>query len=141
MLTEELVKAWEIENGEINQGEWVLMRSDWDKRFQEEKKFLNSDEKGLHSPGPSPDCIKYLLSKKIVGWGSQCIGTDAGQAGRMDPPFPAHNLLHRDNCFGLASLANLDQLPAKGAILIASPLKIERGTGSPIRALALVPIE
>ena len=38
-----------------------------------------------------------------------------------------------------ASLANLDKLPPKGAILIAAPLKIERGTGSPIRALALVP--
>jgi kynurenine formamidase len=48
-------------------------------------------------------------------------------------------LLHRDNCFGLASLTNLDKLPAKGAILIAAPLKIENGTGSPIRALALVP--
>jgi kynurenine formamidase len=57
----------------------------------------------------------------------------------MEPPYPAHNLLHRDNCFGLASLANLDKLPAKGAILIAAPLKIERGTGSPIRALALIP--
>ncbi len=56
----------------------------------------------------------------------------------MDPPFPAHNLLHKNNCFGLASLANLDKLPAKGAILIAAPLKIERGTGSPIRAMALV---
>jgi kynurenine formamidase len=57
----------------------------------------------------------------------------------MDPPYPAHNLLHRDNCFGLASLANLDKLPAKGAILIIAPLKIKRGTGSPIRAMALAP--
>jgi kynurenine formamidase len=82
--------------------------------------------------------VEYLLSRKIVGWGSQCIGTDAGQAGGMTPPFPAHNLLHRDNCFGLASLANLDKLPAKGAIMVCAPLKIARGTGSPIRALALV---
>jgi isatin hydrolase len=83
--------------------------------------------------------IDYLLAKGIVGWGSQCIGTDAGQAGGMTPPFPAHNLLHKNNCYGLASLANLDRLPAKGAILIAAPLKIAKGTGSPIRALALVP--
>jgi kynurenine formamidase len=83
--------------------------------------------------------IDYLIGKGIVGWGSQCIGTDAGQAGGMTPPFPAHNLLHKANRYGLASLANLDKLPPKGAILIAAPLKIERGTGSPIRALALVP--
>ncbi|RVC32538.1 cyclase family protein, partial [Mesorhizobium sp. M4A.F.Ca.ET.090.04.2.1] len=48
-------------------------------------------------------------------------------------------LMHKANRYGLASLCNLDQLPPKGAILIAAPLKIEHGTGSPIRALALVP--
>ena len=138
LLTADGVKAWEAEHGEIGAGEWVVMRTDWDKR-EGEAEFLNTDENGPHSPGPTPDCIEYLLSKKIVGWGTQCIGTDAGQAGGMEPPYPAHNLLHRDNCFGLASLANLSKLPPKGAILIAAPLKIENGTGSPIRALALVP--
>ncbi|XDA97383.1 cyclase family protein [Sulfitobacter sp. LCG007] len=138
LLTAEMVKDWEAEHGDIGKGEWVVMRTDWDRRSGDEAAFLNADETGPHSPGPTPDCIEYLLSKGIVGWGTQCIGTDAGQAGAMDPPFPAHNLLHRDNCFGLASLANLDRLPPKGAILIAAPLKIERGTGSPIRALALM---
>lgn len=47
----------------------------------------------------------------------------------MSPPYPAHNFLHRDNCFGLASLVNLDELPAKGAISMAAPLKIEHGRG------------
>jgi len=139
LLTADLIKAWEAEHGAIGAGEWVVMRTDWDNRAHDESLFLNTDETGPHSPGPTPDAIEYLLSKKIVGWGTQCIGTDAGQAGGMEPPYPAHNLLHRDNCFGLASLTNLSKLPAKGAILIAAPLKIERGTGSPIRALALVP--
>ncbi len=143
LLTAAHVKAWEAEHGEILPGEWVVMRTDWDKRSHDEELFLNEDpdpyEDGSHSPGPDTDCIDYLLSKGIVGWGSQCIGTDAGMAGKFSPPFPAHNFLHRDNCFGLASLTNLDQLPPKGAILIAAPLKIEKGTGSPIRALALVP--
>lgn len=139
LLTADGVKAWEAQHGAIGAGEWVVMRTDWDKRAHDEDLFLNADETGPHSPGPTPDCIDYLLSKKIVGWGTQCIGTDAGQAGGMTPPYPAHNLLHKENCFGLASLANLDKLPAKGAILIAAPLKIKRGTGSPIRALALAP--
>jgi len=139
LLTPEHVKAWEAEHGEIKAGEWVVMRTDWDSRAHSEELYLNADENGPHSPGPTPECIEYLLSKKIVGWGTQCIGTDAGQAGGMEPPFPAHNFLHRDDCFGLASLANLDKLPAKGAILIAAPLKLKDGTGSPIRALALVP--
>jgi kynurenine formamidase/selenocysteine lyase/cysteine desulfurase len=139
LLTADGVRAWELAHGEIGPGEWVVMRTDWDRRADSESEFLNADENGPHSPGPTPDCIDYLLSKGIVGWGSQCIGTDAGLAADMSPPFPAHTMLHRDNCFGLASLANLDQLPPRGAILIATPLKIRNGTGSPIRALALVP--
>ena len=143
LLTAQHVKVWEAQNGEINPGEWVLMRTDWDKRSNDEELFLNDDpdpfEDGSHSPGPTTECMDYLLSKGIVGWGTQCIGTDAGMAGKFNPPYPAHNYLHRDNCFGLASLTNLDQLPAKGAVLMASPLKIENGTGSPMRALALVP--
>jgi len=75
----------------------------------------------------------------IVGWGNRCFGTDARRAGGMTPPCPAHNLLHKANRYGLARLANLDKLPPKGAILIAAPLKIKTGTGSPIRALALMP--
>ena len=143
LLTADHIKEWESQNGEIGKGEWVVMRTDWDARADDEDSFLGTDpdprRDGFHSPGPSTDCVDYLLSRGIVGWGSQSIGTDAGMAGSFSPPFPAHNHLHRDNCFGLASLANLDRLPPKGAILIAAPLKIENGTGSPVRALALVP--
>ncbi len=140
LLTPDHVLAWEAAHGEIQPGDWVVMRTDWDSRARDAALFLNEDAEGkAHSPGPTPECMDLLLARGIVGWGTQCIGTDAGLAGDFSPPYPAHNLLHRDNCFGLASLANLDQLPPKGAILIAAPLKIERGTGSPIRALALVP--
>ena len=47
--------------------------------------------------------------------------------------------MHQANKYGLASLCNLDKLPARGAILVVAPLKIQHGTGSPLRALALVP--
>lgn len=139
LLTADGVRAWEAKHGEINPGEWVLMRTDWDKRNHSEELFLNADSQGPHSPGPTVDCIEYILERGAIGWGTQCIGTDAGQAGGMNPPFPAHNLMHKADKYGLASLCNLDKLPPKGAILIAAPLKIVRGTGSPVRALALAP--
>jgi kynurenine formamidase len=139
LLTVDHVKAWEAEHGAIGAGEWAVMRSDWDKRAHDEALFLNADAAGPHTPGPTAEAIAYLIGKGIVGWGSQCIGTDAGQAAGMTPPFPAHHLLHASNRYGLASLANLDRLPPRGAILFAAPLKIRNGTGSPIRALALVP--
>lgn len=138
LLTVDHIKAWEAEHGAINPGEWVVMRTDWDQYAGDEARYLNADENGPHTPGPTAEAIQYLIGKGIVGWGTQCIGTDAGLAGGMTPPFPAHNLLHANDRFGLASLANLSKLPAKGAILIAAPLKIANGTGSPIRALALV---
>ena len=139
LLTAERIKAWEAEHGAINAGEWVVMRTDWYKRNGSEAEFLNADETGPHTPGPTQDAIEYLISRDVMGWGSETIGTDAGSAGGMPVPFPAHTLMHKANKYGLASLCQLDRLPPKGAILIAAPLKIQHGTGSPIRALALVP--
>lgn len=139
LLTVAHLKAWEAEHGEIKAGEWVLMRTDWDQHNRDEARFLNADETGPHTPGPNAEVIQYLMEeKKALGWGTQCIGTDAGMAGGFEIPFPAHNLLHKHNRYGLASLTNLDKLPPKGAILVSAPLKIVRGTGSPVRALALV---
>jgi kynurenine formamidase len=138
LLSADGVRAWEKKHGDIAKGTWVVMRTDWYHRNGSEKEFLNADEKGPHSPGPTVDCIEYILSKGAIGWGSETVGTDAGAAGGMTPPFPAHNLMHKSNRYGLASLCNLDKLPAKGAILIAAPLKLVNGTGSPLRVLALV---
>jgi len=139
LLTVDGVKAWEKTHGDIPAGCWVLMRTDWYKRNGSEDTFLNADDKGPHSPGPAAETIHYLVSKGVIGWGSEAIGTDAGSAGGMDPPFPAHTFMHKNNRYGLASLCQLDKLPPKGAILIAAPLKIVKGTGSPLRVLAIVP--
>ncbi len=139
LLTADHIKAWEAEHGAIRKGEWVLMRTDWYKRNESEAEFLNADETGPHTPGPTADAIEYVISTGAIGWGSETIGTDAGQAGGMEPPFPAHSLMHQANRYGLASLSGLDRLPPKGATLIAAPLKIKHGTGSPTRVLALIP--
>ena len=58
LLTADLVKAWEAEHGEINEGEWVVLRSDWYKRAGSKDDFLNVNETGPHSPGPTVDCIE-----------------------------------------------------------------------------------
>lgn len=139
LLTREHVLAWEAEHGRIPAGSWLLMRTDWSKRKGREA-FLNIREDGAHSPGFTPDCVRFLaFERDVLGVGVECVGTDAGQAASFDPPFPAHNIMHGSGRFGLASLANLDQLPPTGAIVIAAPLKIVEGSGSPARVLALVP--
>jgi len=54
------------------------------------------------------------------------------------PPYPAHFYMHGKGRYGLQCLANLDQLPPKGALIVSPPLKIKGGSGSPLRVLALV---
>jgi kynurenine formamidase len=138
LLTPKHIMAWEKKHGEIPAGSWVLMRTDWSKR-QDPAHFLNMKEDGPHVPGPNADAIRFLVEERNVnGWGVEAVGTDAGQAFSFEPAFPAHALMHGANKFGLASLCNLDRLPPTGAILITAPLKIENGSGSPLRVLALV---
>ncbi|AXK79909.1 cyclase family protein [Pseudolabrys taiwanensis] len=132
------IQAWEAKYGRIPDGAWVLMRTDWSKRTDPEK-FLNMKEDGPHTPGPSTAAITFLVKERNVnGWGVEAVGTDHGQAFAFEPAFPAHNLMHGAKKLGLASLTNLDQLPPTGALLITPPLKIEKGSGSPLRVLALV---
>ena len=137
LLTPEFIESWEARHGEIPDRSWVLMRTDWSKRPSIE--YLNMREDGAHTPGPSAEAIKYLIDKRnIRGFGTETVGTDAGQATDLSPPYPAHYLLHGANRYGLQCLANLDRLPPTGAILICPPLKIKHGSGSPLRVLALV---
>jgi kynurenine formamidase len=139
LLTVDSIKEWEKEHGEIESGTWVLLRTDWYKRNSSADTFLNADAAGPHYPGPTAEAIQYLVSKGVIGWGSEAVATEAGGAGGWNPPFPAHHYMHGANRCGLASLCHLDQLPPKGAVLIAAPLKFIDGTGSPVRALAIVP--
>ena len=139
LLTPERLEAWEAEHGRIPAGAWVLLRTGWSRRT-DAVSFVNAREDGPHSPGFDARTSKILAGdRKVLGVGVETIGTDAGQAGRFDPPFPNHATMHGAGRFGLASLCNLDQLPATGAIVVAAPLKIVNGSGSPLRVLALVP--
>jgi kynurenine formamidase len=136
LLTPQRVEQWEQTYGRIEAGSWLLMRTDWSKRSGAD--FANMQDDGSHVPGPHPDLVPFLARERdVIGFGSEGVGTDAGQAYRFDPPFPCHSIMHGSNKFGLASLANLDQLPPKGALLITAPLKIVGGSGSPCRVLAL----
>lgn len=138
LLTRRHVEAWEAQYGAVPAGSWVLFRTDWSKRT-DPAAFLNAHDDGPHVPGPDPDCVRYLAyERNVTGFGVESVGTDAGQAFAFEPPFPAHALMHGSNKFGLASLCNLDLLPPTGALIVTAPLKIEKGSGSPLRVLALV---
>ncbi|MEX6724303.1 cyclase family protein [Parapedomonas caeni] len=137
LLEVEHIKAWEARHGAIPAKSWVLLRTDWSKRDVEA--YTNRREDGAHTPGPSTAAVRYLVEERdVLGFGVETIGTDAGQAHLLEPPYPAHTLLHGAGRYGLQCLENLDRLPATGAVIVAAPLKIRDGSGSPLRVLALV---
>ncbi|MBI1875500.1 MAG: cyclase family protein [Acidobacteria bacterium] len=139
LLTPERIEAWEQEHGRIPGGAWVLLRSGWSRR-SDPASFFNVAADGPHSPGPDARASQLLAhDRDVLGIGVETVGTDAGRAGTFDPPFPNHTIMHGAGKFGLASLCNLDQLPPTGAVVIAAPLKIVEGSGSPLRVLAITP--
>jgi kynurenine formamidase len=132
------LRVFEAVHGRIPPRSWVLMRSDWSKRI-DPVAFQNMDETGQHTPGPDVEAVRFLIEERdVIGFGTETIGTDAGQAGHFRPPYPCHALMHGSGRYGLQCLANLDLLPPTGAVIIAAPLKVRRGSGSPLRVLALV---
>ncbi len=138
LLTAETIRTWEGRHGQIPAGSWVLMRTDWSRR--DPQAFLNVTGTGPHTPGFDLSASRLLaVDRDVLGVGVETVGTDAGQAATFDPPFPNHAIMHGAGKFGLASLCNLDQLPATGAVVIAAPLKLVNGSGSPVRVLAITP--
>jgi kynurenine formamidase len=140
VLSVEDVRAFEAEHGPLPEDGWLLLRTGWDARAHDQQAFLNADETGPHTPGFDAECARWLATETaIVGVGVETVGTDAGAAHSFEPPFPVHHYMLGAGRYGLTQLANLARLPATGAVLVAAPLKLVGGTGSPARVLALVP--
>ena len=138
-LTVEDILQYEEQYGKIPAHAWVLIYTGWAK-YINDAKFFNIGEDGQpHTPGTSVEAAEFLATQRdILGVGVETVGTDAGLAGGFSTPFPNHYYMHGNNKYGLASLTNLQLLPPRGAIVIATPLKIENGSGSPARVIAFV---
>jgi len=137
LLTVADIEAWEAAHGRIPPRSWILLRTDWSKRDVDA--YTNRREDGAHTPGPSAEAVAFLVDQRDAhGLGVETIGTDAGQAHLLEPAYPAHTLFHAAGRYGLQCLENLDLLPPTGSVIVAAPLKIRGGSGSPLRVLALV---
>ncbi len=132
------INAFTDEHGPLPAGGWLLCRTGWSSRTTQEE-MVNNTETGPTSPGMSPECAKWVAeTSSLQGIGVETIGTDAGAAHSFDPPFPCHSFLLGADKYGLAQLQNLDKLPPTGSVIVASPLKILGGSGSPVRVLGMV---
>ena len=132
------IRGWEAEHGAVPDGCWLLFRTGWESRASQ-RDMINADDTGPHSPGLSVECARWVAEESpAIGIGVETVGTDAGAAHSFDPAFPCHALLLGADKYGLTQLQNLSRLPATGAMVVATPLPIVGGSGSPARVLALV---
>lgn len=132
--------AWEAAYGRIPRGAIVVMYSGWGTRWPDLKRYLGSDVPGdtanLHFPGFSKEAAEFLVREREIN----AIGVDTAS---MDygpsQDFIVHQIINGANKVAFENLANLDRVPPRGAMLIALPMKIEGGSGGPVRAIALLP--
>jgi len=131
---------WEARHGLIPNGAVVLMLTGWGRRWPDKVRYLGSDtpsdSKTLHFPGFSKEAAEFLIKERRVdGIGTDTPSIDYGPS----QDFIVHQVVNGANLYGLENIANLDKLPAKGAILVALPIKIKGGTGGPVRIIGILP--
>jgi kynurenine formamidase len=130
------VEEWEKRHGRIQAGAIVLLRTGWALRWPDARKYRNQDAQGkMHFPGFSVDAAKLLTERKISGVGCDTMSVDYGAS----EDFAVHHLALGAGLYHLENLADLSALPETGAFLVVAPIKLEGGSGGPVRVFALLP--
>ncbi|MGA2095018.1 MAG: cyclase family protein [Candidatus Acidiferrum sp.] len=135
-LSAERVDEWEKQHGPIPEGAIVLLRTSWSSRWPDLKTYRSQDHFGrMHFPGFSVEAVEKLIERKVSGIGCDTMSVDCGVA--LD--FPVHHLALGAGLYHLENLSDLSELPEKGAFLVVAPIKLEGGSGGPVRVFALLP--
>jgi kynurenine formamidase len=136
------LENWERANGRVADRTIILFHTGYSKFWPDRKSYMGTNERGpeavakLHFPGLSPELARFLTEqRKVAAVGLDTPSLDYGQS----KDFMVHRTLLGANIPGFENVANLDQLPAKGATVVALPTKIRAGSGAPLRIVALIP--
>lgn len=139
-LTLDDVRAFERQHGAIRAGTIVLLRTGWSRRWPDRLAYFGSDKPGdasdLHFPSYGEEAARLLVEeRRVAAIGVDVASIDVGQS----KDFMVHRIAAARNVPGLENLTRLDEVPPVGAIVVALPIKIEGGSGGPLRAVAIVP--
>src|SRR5256885_1522974 len=129
------VEEWEQHHGRIPAGAIVLLRTGWAARWPDARRYRNQDAQGrMHFPGFSVEAVKLLIERKVSGLGCDTLSADKGAS----EDFAVHHLALGAGLYHLENLADLSEVPEAGAFLIVAPIKLEGGSGGPVRVFALM---
>jgi kynurenine formamidase len=133
---------WEAEHGALPEDAIVLLRTGWGARWGDRAAYLGTEATGpeavlgLHFPGLGPDAARWLAEERAIG----AVGLDTPSIDHgPSKEFMSHRILFEAGVPAFENLAGLDELPARGFAVVALPMKIEGGSGGPLRAIAIVP--
>ncbi|MGH3992907.1 MAG: cyclase family protein [Pseudonocardiaceae bacterium] len=135
------LRAWERENGRLRGRTIVLLRTGYDRFWPNAERYLGTPERGeqavpkLHFPGLGADAARFLTRKRNVkAVGIDTASIDYGQS----KDFLAHRVLGAANVPVFENVARLGRLPTRGFSIVALPMKIEGGSGGPLRVMAVL---
>ena len=138
------VEEWELEHGEIKPNTIILFKTGYGQFYPDREKYFGTVKKGvdaipeLHFPGVHPETTQWLVEKRnIKAMGLDTPSIDYGQS----KDFKTHQILMGSNRPAFENVASLDRLPPKGLYVVALPMKIEKGSGGPLRIIAQVQID
>jgi kynurenine formamidase len=134
------VEEFERRHGRIAAGTMVLVRTGWSRHWPHVKAYLGDDTPGdasrLSFPGFGLDAARLLVEERgVTVLGIDTASLDYGRS----TDFTVHRFAMAKNVAGLENLTNLEHLPPTGSVVVALPMKIEGGSGGPLRAIALLP--
>jgi kynurenine formamidase len=140
-ITENDLMAWEKANGRIPDHCILLLRTGWGKFYPDKKTYLGTDKRGaeavaeLHFPGLAPSAARWIVgNRKISAVAIDTASIDFGQS----KLFETHQALYKEGIFAIENVAHMEELPAHGFDIIALPMKIQGGSGAPVRIIAVV---
>jgi len=135
-LPAEGIDQWESLHGQIPEGAIALLRTGWASRWPDVRSYRNQDAAGrMHFPGFSVEAVERLIERKVSGIGCDTMSVDCGAS----EEFEVHRLALGAGLYHLENLSDLSELPESGAFLVVAPIKLEGGSGGPVRVFALLP--
>jgi len=135
-LLDKRIDEWEERYGQIPEGAIALLRTGWASRWPDVLRYRNQDAEGkMHFPGFSVEAVERLIERKVGGIGCDTMSVDHGASEQ----FAVHRLALGAGLYHLENLSDLSDLPEAGAYLVVAPIKLEGGSGGPVRVFALLP--